>query len=47
MKKVDRYVDFHLQTRNLSTASTLDESVSLSTMGAVVLILSGVYLGRK
>ena len=25
----------------------LDESVSLSTMGAVVLILSGVYLGRK
>ncbi len=25
----------------------LDETVSLSTMGAVVLILSGVYLGRK
>ena len=25
----------------------LDESVSIITMGAVVLILSGVYLGRK
>ena len=25
----------------------LDESVSLITMGAVALILSGVYLGRK
>ena len=25
----------------------LDESVSLNTMGAVVLILSGVYLGKK
>ena len=25
----------------------LDETVSLSTMGAVILILSGVYLGRK
>ena len=24
-----------------------DETVSMNTMGAVVLILSGVYLGRK